>query len=119
MQVFLSSQLHTLLHYGYAPNEDGIRDFTMEFDKLCRSDESGALLQSVRDRHIVLVGRAFGVDIGDEKLTLEQARHISSKIAVRMQSEDFLKKIDAALVRAQRETERERESVCVCVCVCV
>ncbi|EGD72241.1 hypothetical protein PTSG_00262 [Salpingoeca rosetta] len=41
MNVFMTSQLHTLLLYGYTPDENGMREFTMAFDQLSRSDSSG------------------------------------------------------------------------------
>lgn len=100
MHVYMTSKLHTILHYGYSPDDNGIREFTKAFDQLCREDSSGQLLHFARQQHVALVQQAFGVEISpDEKLTLEQARHISSVIALKMQSDDFLSKIDEAIVR--------------------
>ncbi len=49
----------------------------------------------------MLVKRAFGVTLGpDDGVTLAKARQISSVQALRMQSNEFLDKIGARVVRS-------------------
>ena len=48
----------------------------------------------------MLVRRAFGFKFGKgDAISLQQARHVSSIIALRMQSTEFLKQIETSIVR--------------------
>lgn len=73
----------------------------VEYDALSKdklSDESKNLFQLTRERWNTMVKRAFGVDLDIKQLPVEQARQLSSILSLRMQSDEFMAKIDEIVV---------------------
>lgn len=54
----------------------------------------------------MIARRAFGVKLGEaDRLSVEQARQISSVMGMRMVSDDFLRKVDAAIGKLGKDPE--------------
>lgn len=98
--VWMNAQVHALLHYGYAPTDQNLRSFIVDFDALSRTkDVHAAELQKLsRQRWEALAAEAFGIDLSKETLPVEQARQVSSLLNLRMQSDAFMAKVDKAIV---------------------
>ena len=100
VQLLLSVQLHTIVPYGYAPDDRGLRDFHMALAKVCSQEEKdGEINALLRRRWTVILEKSFGFTFREQdRISLDQARQLSSIMGLRMQSEDFLKKVDEAIV---------------------
>eukprot|EP00050_Salpingoeca_kvevrii_P007906 m.299422 g.299422 ORF g.299422 m.299422 type:complete len:292 (-) comp14132_c0_seq1:177-1052(-) len=98
MQVYLSVLAQALLPYGFSGDLRGLQEFHLEMDQLMPKHPE--LVDLAKQRWQLLAEKAFGVKFeAKDEITLEQARAISSSLAVRMQSNDFLGKIDAAMAK--------------------
>ena len=102
IHVYMTSQVHALLHFGYTPDDQGLRSFVVEYDALSKdklSDEGKNLFELTRKRWNAMVKRAFNVDLDVQELPVEQARQLSSILSMKMQSDDFMAQIDSSMVR--------------------
>lgn len=98
IQVFISAQLHAIIPFGFTPDDNGLKAFMMGFETVSRSAEGKEVLELSKKRWAILVKEAFGVTFTEQdKLPLEKARHMTAILGMKMQSEDFLKRVDAAI----------------------
>jgi hypothetical protein len=110
IQVFIGVQLHAIIPFGFSPDDNGLKAFMMGFETLSHKPEGAELLVLSRKRWALLVKEAFDVDFKPEdRMPLEKARHMTAILAMKMQAETFLSRVDGIIV----------SEVCVCVCVCV
>jgi hypothetical protein len=97
----MTSQVHALLHFGYTPDDQGLRSFIVDYDALSRdklSEDGKSLFELTRKRWNAMVRRAFDVDLDVQELPVEQARQLSSILSLKMQSDEFMETIDKAMV---------------------
>ena len=101
VHVMFEAQLHVIVPYGFTPSEDGIKAFTLQYNRHMQSSMLGAQLGQLGiDRWKTLASITFNVDASKlAPMTKESARQLSSAITARMQSDAFLRQIDAAMVR--------------------
>lgn len=108
IHVYMTSQVHALLHFGYTPDDQGLRSFIVEYDALSRdklSDDGKSLFELTRKRWNAMVRRAFNVDLDVQELPVEQARQLSSILSLKMQSDEFMETIDKAMVGTRAAAE--------------
>jgi hypothetical protein len=90
-----------MVHYGFSPDEAGLRAFTTAFHDLRKQGTAkGMIANASREGWTVVLKHAFGVELlPEETLSVEQARQLTSMISLRMQSNDFYAKVDTAMVQ--------------------
>jgi hypothetical protein len=92
-----------MVHIGFTPDQAGLESFTKQLHGLRNADSSRRLSASIQKSWATVLSAAFGVEMQDEELlSVEQARELTSTLAQRMQSEDFNKQIDTAMVEGPR-----------------
>lgn len=110
IHVYMTSQVHALLHFGYTPDDQGLRSFVVEYDALSKdklSDEGKNLFELTRKRWNAMVKRAFNVDLDVQELPVEQARQLSSILSMKMQSDDFMAQIDSSMEKLGKDADAQ------------
>jgi hypothetical protein len=59
--VFLTSQMHAIIPYGFSPDNKGLRAFTIAFETMCRSHPNKAELQQLNQVGLVLGVQVIGI----------------------------------------------------------
>lgn len=100
VQVFLTSQVHSVVHYGFTPNDDGLKAFMTSYESAKRSDTSGIIKERSSQAWDVVTDTAFDFTLDPKSMiSLDQARQMTHLLSSRMQTEEFLSSAEAAVVR--------------------
>lgn len=95
-QVLVQTQVHAVVPFGYAPDASGLQQYyqnvAQEVFKPERSDEVAELLRLNGEIWDTMLQRGFAVK--RVEFSVEQARHVASRVAGAMQNPDLLARVE-------------------------
>mmetsp|Transcript_8636 Transcript_8636/g.9838 ORF Transcript_8636/g.9838 Transcript_8636/m.9838 type:complete len:311 (-) Transcript_8636:358-1290(-) len=108
MLIFVKTQLHVIVPFGFSADEKGIQDFQGALMKLMQTvdPESTAvkdLKTASEDTMHVMLKRAFGID-HLPSLTIPQVQNLTSRISSYMQEPSFLEMAEKLYKERMAET---------------
>ncbi|EDQ89734.1 uncharacterized protein MONBRDRAFT_36787 [Monosiga brevicollis MX1] len=112
VQVYLGCQVNCMINYGFRPDEQGLQNFTEQFQRLRQSQGAGSSLSAaVRETWHTLLQEAFDVDTAQlPSFTVEQARDITRAIGQKLQSDACHQAIDRAVADlSSSATDQDRQ----------
>eukprot|EP00041_Stephanoeca_diplocostata_P033406 m.1103382 g.1103382 ORF g.1103382 m.1103382 type:complete len:305 (-) comp24331_c2_seq12:2068-2982(-) len=113
MQVFMASHVHCFVPYGFSGDVQGLQAYQLAFEDVSKNHDNGSELESLNKRKWeVLVEKAFGFHIKDDDImSLEQARHITGMLGMRMQSEEFLSAVEKNIGALDLSTDKQQADI--------
>ena len=94
MQVFLQTQLHVIVPFGFVADEKGVQDFAAALMHLMAKSgkdqpEVSELQKVSQETMSLMLRRAFGIT-SIPQLPVEKVRHLAALVSSNMQDETFL-----------------------------
>ena len=98
LDVYFAVSLHVIVPFGFTGDQPGLQAYTMEIGQALQgmqdTPEIKELQELSSESWTLLLKNAFGVNLGEKSIPVEQLRAMAKEISQNMQHADFLMEVE-------------------------
>lgn len=98
LDVYFGVSLHVIVPFGFTGDQLGLQTYTMEIGQALQGMEDTPEIKELQELSseswTLLLNNAFGVDLGEKSIPVDQLRAMAKEISQNMQNPEFLREVE-------------------------
>ena len=117
LDVFFGVSLHVIVPFGFSGDQSGLQNYTVQVGQVLQGLQTSTNDSDIKDlkefkdlsdeswKHLLI--SAFGINLDDHVMSVDQIRAITVEISSEMQSAEFMSEIESNVVPLPMEKKQE------------